>query len=265
MIPTKSLLFALLVCGGACRASEPEPRFEREPARATPDTAPSAAVAAPAPEPPRPPPQATPEAKPAITRQPTSPDPLAGKFGLAEATRGLPKQGALRAAIETGYGAITCKLFADKAPVTVANFVGLARGLRPFWDAKQAAWVKRPLYDGTSFHRAIAGFMIQGGDPLGDGSGEVGYEIPDELVPGLTHDKAGLLCMANRGPNTNGGQFFITDAAAPHLTQMKSYTIFGECAPLEVISKIARAPRPHAASERPEPLVPITRVQISKQ
>ncbi len=252
-----------LLLAGACRSNEPEPRFEREPAPETKAAAPAehAPSAAPAANPP----PAAPQAKPAITREPTAPDPLGGKFSLADATRGMPKTGALRASIETGYGTIQCKLFPDKAPRTVANFVGLARGLRPFWDAKQAAWVKRPLYDGTTFHRTIAGFMIQGGDQLGDGTGEVGYEIPDELAPGLAHDRAGLLCMANRGPNTNGGQFFITDAAAPHLTQMKSYTIFGECAPLDVISRIARAPRPQPGSERPDPPVPIVRVQITKQ
>jgi peptidyl-prolyl cis-trans isomerase A (cyclophilin A) len=159
---------------------------------------------------------------------------------------------------------LECTLFEDKTPITVANFVGLARGLRPFWDAREAKWVKRALYDGTSFHRAVAGFMIQGGDHLGDGTGTVGYDLPDELVAGLTHDRAGLLCMANRGPNTNGGQFFITDAAAPHLTQMKTYTIFGECKPLDVIHRIASAPRPHPASERPEPKIPINKVTIAR-
>jgi peptidyl-prolyl cis-trans isomerase A (cyclophilin A) len=200
-----------------------------------------------------------------MTRSPNSPDPKGGKFTLAEAVEGLPVKGALEATIDTAMGPITCKLFEDKAPNTVANFVGLARGRRPWWDARQAAWVTRPAYDNTSFHRAIAGFMIQGGDQLGDGSGELGYVIDDELAPGLSHDRAGLLCMANRGPNTNSGQFFITDAAAPHLTQMKSYSIFGECKPLDVISKIARAPRANKMSERPEPPVAIKTISIARK
>ena len=202
---------------------------------------------------------------PAITREPTSPDPIGGKFSLAEATKDLPKKGALHAAIETDEGTLDCKLFDDKAPNTVANFVGLARGLRPFWDPKTVKWEKRPLYDGTTFHRTIEGFMIQGGDHLGDGTGGVGYEIPDELAPGLSHDRAGLLCMANRGPNTNGGQFFITDAATPHLTQMKSYTIFGECSPVDVIHKIAKKPSATPGSDKPSAPVVIKRVTISRK
>jgi peptidyl-prolyl cis-trans isomerase A (cyclophilin A) len=99
--------------------------------------------------------------------------------------------------------------------------------------------VKRPAYDGTSFHRIIKGFMIQGGDPQGTGAGEPGYVFPDEVWPGATHDKRGLICMANRGPNTNGMQFFIMDGEAKHLD--RSYTIFGQCSPDSVIEKIAAA------------------------
>jgi len=274
-LPSALALFTILA---ACESRKPEPRFVNEPlpAATTPErpveprkqaapepsaAAPAAAVepapaAAPAPEA---------SAPTRLVREPSTPDPLAGKFALRDATKGLPAKGALRATIETGYGKIECKLFDDKAPNTVANFVGLARGLRPFWDEKTAAWVKRPLYDGTSFHRAVADFMIQGGDQLGDGSGGVGYEIADELVPGWSHDRAGLLCMANRGPNTNGGQFFITDGAAPHLTQMKTFTIFGECAPLDVIQRIARAPRSNPHAEEPSPSIPIKHVEITRK
>lgn len=163
-------------------------------------------------------------------------DPLAGTFSLADATKGLPTEGKLVATLETKLGTLSCELFEDRAPLTVANFVGLARGLRPFKDAS-GTWVKRPGYDGTTFHRIIRGFMIQGGDPKGTGAGEPGYVIPDEIWPGAKHDRRGLLCMANRGPNTNGMQFFITDAPAPHLD--RSYTIFGECKPESVIEKIA--------------------------
>jgi peptidyl-prolyl cis-trans isomerase A (cyclophilin A) len=243
----------------ACQAEPPEPQFKkpRKPAAETQPAAGSAGQkpvsAAPA--------EALPKR---LVKQPSSPDPLAGKFELSAATAGLEGKGALSALIRTGEGDLRCKLFDDKAPLTVANFVGLARGLRPYWDARDAAWVKRPLFDGTTFHRTIADFMIQGGDHLGDGTGEVGYNLPDELAPGMSHDRAGLLCMANRGPNTNGGQFFITDAATPHLTQMRTYTIFGECAPVEVVHKIARGARKNAFSERPENPVVIKKVTITR-
>jgi peptidyl-prolyl cis-trans isomerase A (cyclophilin A) len=246
----------------ACEAREPEPFFAKEKPAPLERAAPSRPVEAreqnqarvAQPTAPVPPP--TP-----IVRDPTSPDPLGGKFDLKAALAGLPGAGKnLKAAIETGMGTIECKLFADKTPNTVANFVGLARGLRPFWDAKQGAWVKRPLFDGTSFHRTIADFMIQGGDHMGDGTGQVGYNINDELV-GLKHDRAGLLCMANRGPNTNGGQFFITDAAAPHLTQMNTYTIFGDCTPTDLVHKIATS---SAGMERPASPVPIKKVTITR-
>jgi len=164
-------------------------------------------------------------------------DPLNGAFTLADATKGLAPAGKLVAEIATDAGKLRCELFDDKAPKTVANFVGLARGLRPFKDLKTSAWVKRPGYDGTVFHRIIKGFMIQGGDPMGTGQGEPGYVFPDEVWPGATHDRRGLLCMANRGPNTNGMQFFILDGPARHLDQ--SFTIFGSCGPDSVIEKLA--------------------------
>lgn len=159
---------------------------------------------------------------------------------LKTATEGLTGTGALTADFETDVGKFSCKLFDDKAPKTVANFVGLARGLQPFQDPITHQVVKKPAYTGVVFHRIIKGFMIQGGDPTGTGGGDPGYVIPDELWPGATHDRAGLLCMANRGPNTNGMQFFITDAAAAHLD--RSYTIFGECSPVEMIHKLADSP-----------------------
>jgi len=164
-------------------------------------------------------------------------DPVQGKFTLEDATKGLKAKGKLWAEIDTDQGKLKCELFDDKAPSTVANFVGLARGLRPFKDPKTSEWVKRAGYDGTTFHRIIKGFMIQGGDPQGTGAGEPGYVFPDEVWPGATHDKRGLICMANRGPNTNGMQFFIMDGEAKHLD--RSYTIFGQCSPDSVIEKIA--------------------------
>src|SRR6185437_14336634 len=142
----------------------------------------------------------------------------------------------LVATIDTSMGKLECKLFADKAPITVANFVGLARGIRP-WKTPEGKWEKKAAYDGTTFHRVIKGFMIQGGDAKGNGTGEPGYEIPDEVWEDANHDRAGLLCMANHGANTASAQFFITDDAAPHLDN--GYTILGECAPLEVVHKLA--------------------------
>lgn len=193
-------------------------------------------------------------------------DPAKMKLSLAEATAGLPETGVLVATIKTNHGDLTCRLFDDKAPNTVANFVGLARGVRP-WKEPSGSWVKRPAYDGTTFHRVIRGFMIQGGDPKGTGAGEPGYTIPDELWPGAKHDRAGLLCMANRGPDTNGAQFFITDAATPHLDaaygRRNAYTIFGECAPLSVVHAIARVPT--GPNDRPLGDVVIATIEISRK
>jgi peptidyl-prolyl cis-trans isomerase A (cyclophilin A) len=188
------------------------------------------------------------------------PDPMNGSFTLAQAAAGLPASGALVATIKTSKGEMRCKLFEDKAPLAVANFVGLARGTRPFKDKNQ--WVKRNAYDGTTFHRVIKGFMVQGGDPQGTGRGEPGYVFKDELWTGngSKHDRPGLLCMANRGPDTNGMQFFITDASAPHLD--RSYTIFGECAPVSVVHAIANTPT--EAGDRPTQDVTIDKVEIAR-
>lgn len=173
------------------------------------------------------PPSPSATAVPAVAAVPISPDdPLGGKFDLARALEGLPREGTLTAVLDTEKGTLTCELFEDKAPITVANFVGLARGLRPF-KTPEGRWEKRKGYDGTTFHRIVKGFMIQGGDPRGTGAGEPGYVIPDEVWPGAKHDRRGQLCMANRGKNTNGMQFFITDGPAPHLDG--GYTIFGQC------------------------------------
>jgi peptidyl-prolyl cis-trans isomerase A (cyclophilin A) len=176
--------------------------------------------------------------RPPTPVKPTAGDPTAGKFGMEDALKGLSGEGEkLFADIKTSAGTLECELWPDKAPLTVANFVGLARGTRAW--KKDDKWVTQPLYDGTVFHRIIKGFMIQGGDPNGDGSGGPGYVIPDEIWGG-NHDQRGLICMANRGPDTNGSQFFIMDGTAPHLDQ--SYTIFGKCGPDALIEKIANTP-----------------------
>jgi peptidyl-prolyl cis-trans isomerase A (cyclophilin A) len=185
-------------------------------------------------------------------------DPLKGSFTLADATKHVKGTGALTAKIETSLGALTCRLLDDKAPVTVANFIGLATGERTWKDPNSGKWVNKPAYDGTTFHRIIKGFMIQGGDPKGNGTGEPGYVIKDEIWEGAKHDRTGLLCMANRGPNTNGAQFFITEEAKASLDG--KYTIFGECAPAEVIHDIAKVPT--GAGDKPETPVIIKSVKI---
>jgi peptidyl-prolyl cis-trans isomerase A (cyclophilin A) len=220
---------ALAVSLAACTLSPPEPGPDPTPAAPAAPKEEVRAAKQQAPEPPREPPRPPPT-------QAASDDPVAGKFSLDDATKGLPPGKHLSATIETSLGKIECQLFDDKAPVTVANFVGLARGVRP-WKTPLGTWEKKPAYDGTIFHRIIKGFMIQGGDAKRNGSGEPGYVIPDEIWSGAVHDRAGLLCMANRGPNTNGAQFFITDAAAAHLD--RSYTIFGECGPVDLVHTLA--------------------------
>jgi peptidyl-prolyl cis-trans isomerase A (cyclophilin A) len=198
-------------------------------------------------------------AKPTATVTPSSDDPVKGKWSLDDATKGLPAGKQILATIETDLGSLECKLFDDKAPITVANFVGLARGTRP-WKTPEGPWEKKPAYDGTPFHRIIKGFMIQGGDAKKNGSGEAGYVIPDEVWEDGSHDRAGLLCMANRGPNTNSAQFFITDAAAYHLDN--GYTIFGECGPEELVHKIANV---EVAGEHPKSVPVIKKVTITRK
>ncbi len=166
-------------------------------------------------------------------------DPLGGVFTLEEALDGVVGQGALWVEMSTTQGKITCRLFESETPVTVANFVGLARGLRPALDTDQETWVTRNFFDGVAFHRVIPGFVIQGGDPTGTGRGRTGYVIPDEFVAGVLHDEAGKLSMANRGPGTGSAQFFVTLAPLPHLDG--KHTVFGECdeAGIQVAEKIA--------------------------
>ena len=197
-----------------------------------------------------------------VAQPPTTPDPHHGKLPLAEALRGVKGRGQLVARISTTLGDLYCDLYEDKAPNTVANFVGLARGVRKLWDETAQAWTTRRYYDGTTFHRVIPGFMIQGGDFKGDGSGRLWFSIPDELHPSLKHDRSGLLCMANRGPNTNEAQFFITEGAAPHLDG--SYTIFGQCEPTELVYRIARVPQAGPPSNRPLTPIVISRVDVMR-
>lgn len=132
------------------------------------------------------------------------------------------------ATLHTNHGDIVLNLFGDQAPKTVANFVGLAAGTKEYTDPKTGAKTTGKFYDGVVFHRVIDGFMIQGGDPLGTGTGGPGYQFGDEFHPELAFNKPYLLAMANAGPGTNGSQFFITVGPTPHLN--RRHTIFGEVA-----------------------------------
>lgn len=146
----------------------------------------------------------------------------------------------LYATLRTSQGEITVELFPNHAPKTVRNFVELAEGGREWTDPRTRQRTKEPLYDGTVFHRVIKGFMIQGGDPLGTGTGGPGYKFEDEFHPELSFDRPYLLAMANAGPRTNGSQFFITVGATPWLN--RKHTIFGEVADAasrEVVDRIA--------------------------
>src|SRR6266568_2230847 len=165
------------------------------------------------------------------------------------------------AIFETSQGAIVCRLFEKEAPKTVANFVELAEGTKEFSDSKTGKSVKRPFYDGLTFHRVIPDFMIQGGCPLGTGTGGPGYKFADEFHKSLRHDKAGKLSMANAGPNTNGSQFFVTVAATPWLDNR--HTIFGEVAEgQDIANKISTLPRD--SSDRPRQPVVMQKVRIER-
>ena len=144
--------------------------------------------------------------------------------GLAASWKETP---GLYAVIETNHGTIVAELYQKEAPQTVANFVGLAEGLKEYKDPNLGTMVKRRFFDGQSFHRVVSGFMMQGGDPLGTGTGGPGYTIPDEFVDALKFEKPGRLAMANTGrPNSGGSQFFITQVPTPHLNG--KHTIFGQ-------------------------------------
>ena len=165
------------------------------------------------------------------------------------------------ATLHTNLGDIRIQLFDDHAPKTVRNFVGLADGSQEWTDPKSGAKSNDPLYNGVVFHRVIPGFMIQGGDPLGTGTGGPGYKFGDEFHPELSFDRPYLLAMANAGPNTNGSQFFIT--VAPTTWLNFKHTIFGEVADAEgraVVDAIGATPTGHM--DRPTTAVVIESVTV---
>jgi peptidyl-prolyl cis-trans isomerase A (cyclophilin A) len=160
----------------------------------------------------------------------------------------------LLAHFTTSQGDFTIQLFDQEAPATVANFVGLAEGSKEWTDPRTGKKGAGGYYNGTIFHRVIDGFMIQGGDPLGQGTGGPGYKFADEFHPKLKHTKAGTLSMANAGPNTNGGQFFITLAATPWLDN--KHSVFGEVVSgMDIVKKIGSTP---TSKPGDRPLKPIT-------
>jgi peptidyl-prolyl cis-trans isomerase A (cyclophilin A) len=166
------------------------------------------------------------------------------------------------ARFDTTQGNFTIRLFDQEAPRTVENFVGLAEGTKEWLDPRSRQRVKRPYYDGLIFHRVIDGFMIQGGDPLGTGTGGPGYNFADEFHPRLRHNKAGILSMANAGPNTNGSQFFITLGPTPHLDNRHS--VFGEVVEgLDVVQAIGRVPTSRPG-DRPVSEVRVKTVTIER-
>ena len=165
----------------------------------------------------------------------------------------------LYARFATSQGDFTVRLFEDRAPKTVANFVGLAEGTKDPATGKPGQ--VKPFYDGQIFHRVIDGFMIQGGDPLGNGRGGPGYTFADEFDPKLVFDRPGLLAMANRGPGTNGSQFFITLDATTWLNN--KHTIFGEVVEgLDVVRKIGHVKT--GPEDRPVTPVVVTKVTIER-
>ena len=163
--------------------------------------------------------------------------------------------------IDTTMGRLTCKLFDKEASVASANFVGLATGKKAWTDPVTQQKVSgTPFYDGVTFHRVIPGFMIQGGDRVGNGTGDAGYFFDNEVSPALRFDVPGRLAMANAGPNTNGSQFFITEEAHPELNGQ--YTIFGQCDQhtVLIVGSIARVQRD--ANDKPVTPVVINKVSI---
>jgi len=186
-----------------------------------------------------------------IAAQPSSPAQPAAK-PTAEPT----------AIIHTTAGDMHCTLFPKQAPLGVENFIGLAEGTKDWTNpVSHAKKHGVPLYDGTIFHRVIPEFMIQGGDPKGDGTGDIGFQFKNETSSSLKFDHPGRLAYANAGPDTNGSQFFITEVPTPSLNG--GYTIFGQCdkAAVELVKKIARMPR--GARDFPNNPVKITHIEIN--
>ncbi len=196
--------------------------------------------------------------------QTTVPAPLPDAPSAASQVKPPPVPTGPTVVFDTTMGRMTCKLFSVESPVAVANFVGLAEGTKAWTDPDTHEKVTgKPFYDGTTFHRVIPNFMIQGGDRLGDGSGDAGYFFDNENTPNLKFDVPGRLAMANAGVNTNGTQFFITEQAVPQLDG--GYTIFGQCDAQSVVLESAIARVERNSSDKPVTPVMINKVSIVRE
>lgn len=250
------LTFALAAAPASAQTTGAKPAAPAKPATPTAKPAapqtPTAKPATPQKPTAKPAAPASPTAKPATpaTAKPAAPAISAAKYGPG-----------VYGIFTTSMGNIIVRLFDKDAPNTVQNFIGLAEGKKPWKDSRTGRMVRRPYYNNGSFHRVIPNFMIQGGDPLGTGYGGPGFEFANEISPKHHHDKPGILSMANHGPNTNGGQFFITVAPYPSLDG--SYSIFGEVVEgQEVANAISRVPRTMAGEGKDRPLTPVVIKQV---
>ena len=197
-----------------------------------------------------------------LLRSPNQPDPFGRPMTLSEAVVDLPVDGQLVAEIRTDLGTLLCDLFADDVPLVVANFVGLARGLRPWWDPRAGEWTSgRSLYDETRVSKVVPGQFVQMGDVLGDGSGWVGYEqAPERGRSDRRHDRPGQLAMLTRPSGKYGGRFILTDGANPDLDG--TAPVFGQCADPSIGERIARVPQ--GSGNRPLTDVVVERVIIRR-
>ena len=254
-----TLLNALLTLVVGCEHKNTKDEPAAPPSTGTPDRATAAKPNGEMPaEPVARAPNRGPDKAPPVTAESEVRPPVAAD--LAEYTKGLPGSGKLMATIDTSMGAFHCELFGDKAPMTVANFVGLATGKKAWMNPNtNSVETRKPFYDGLIWHRVIPEFMIQGGDPLGKGIGGPGYKFGDEFVPELKM-QPGTLAMANAGPGTNGSQFFITEIGPDWLNG--KHTVFGQCKEVDLVKQITRVPK--GPGDRPETPVTITKVTISR-
>ena len=260
----RSLLIGLALVAGCDHKSQKDDQTDL-PKQPSPDPTPAANM--PKPTPVEKAPEAPGSAAVATPPAPASNDEVRPPVAADLATYEKNIKGSgnkLSATIDTSMGTFHCELFADKAPMTVANFIGLATGQKPYIDGEGKEQKGKPFFDGLTFHRVIPEFMIQGGDPKGTGTGGPGYDFNDEINPELKM-QPGTLAMANAGKKpdgggTNGSQFFITEIAPDWLNG--KHTIFGQCNPVDLVKQIARVPK--EPGDKPTTPVVIKHVTITK-
>lgn len=214
-----------------------------------------------------PPAQSTPAAAPSSTTPPPQAahpvDDLPDTPSATEKLLPSPEPNGPTIVFDTTMGRMVCQTFEKQSPLAVANFIALAQGTKVFTDPSTGSRMTKPFYDGTTFHRVIPHFMIQGGDRLGTGGGDPGFYFADEFDRGLRFDRAGRLAMANSGPNTNGSQFFITEDPVDQLDG--KHTIFGQCDAhsILIVQSIARVER--NAEDKPTTPVVINKVTVVRE